>query len=486
LKISIRQIFEELTTISLLANYIHEQIPLEVTAANSAKPTLNDVGNTTDKLSMVSYDGSANTSTDGARNRASNGQRINNFDVSSIQPNSIISNDSASSSTMIERIMKHQLQVVSSTLSSTLSEIITQQLTVLQGQGVTNPSNSAPIDEDNREIQNQWNASKLNGYSFSHPTSSQLPPTATPMENIAEKVVQFPPDHLQRFIDSYGKRTSSSKAHTQNHRSVLADSRASAGFRPSTKELVYPIIGDQASGAYLWDIDGNKYIDLTMGFGVLLFGHNPQFVQESISAQMERGLQIGPQTQLAGKVAQLITELTGTERVAFCNSGTEAVMTAIRLARHTTGRHKIAIFANSYHGHFDGILAQAAAIPGQSIPSTTGVTPLSVSDVLVLEYGEDSALETLRASAAEIAAVLVEPVQSRNLSLQPREFLHHLRQLTAASGITLIFDEVLLGFRIQQGGAQAWFDIKADLVTYGKIIGGGLPIGGSRWSPRVS
>jgi acyl transferase domain-containing protein len=163
LKISIRQIFEELTTISLLANYIHERIPAEVAAANSSKSTtLNAVSNTNDGLSTVRYEGSANTSTNVARNQASNGQGGNCFDAFSPQSNSVISNDSASSSTMIERIMKHQLQVVSNTLSNTLSDIVTQQLTVLQGQGVGNLSNLIPINEGDREFQNQWNDPKLN------------------------------------------------------------------------------------------------------------------------------------------------------------------------------------------------------------------------------------------------------------------------------------------------------------------------------------
>jgi glutamate-1-semialdehyde aminotransferase/surfactin synthase thioesterase subunit len=192
-------------------------------------------------------------------------------------------------------------------------------------------------------------------------------------------------------------------------------------------------------------------------------------LQDAIRRQLERGIQIGPQAELAGEVARLVCAITGVERVAFASSGTEAVMTALRLARARTGRPKIALFAGSYHGSFDGVLG--------AIPLTLGAPPGIAEDVLVLEYGQPSALETLREHASEIAGVLVEPVQGRRPELQPAKFLEQLRELTRACKMALIFDEVLLGFRIHLAGAQAWFGVEADLVTYGKILGGGMPIG---------
>jgi amino acid adenylation domain-containing protein len=476
LKIGIRQIFEELTTISLLANYIHEQLPLErtPTLATTSEPVLAAVSSPSEEFNVANYTPSANAST------KSSGNGLNHSKISSLQQNNIFSTAAApeNSSTTLERIMQNQLQIVSNTLSDTLSNIVAQQLAVLQNQGISNGENPLSINYQDgqarsgapnfNEDQDQTSSLKL---SFS--ATSATPAVVNPEVAVPSPQSTYP----QKFIDLYAERTSGSKAYAQNSRSVLADSRASAGFRPSTKELVYPIIGNRASGAYFWDIDGNKYIDITMGFGVLLFGHNPLFVQDAINTQVERGLQIGPQAELAGEVAQLITELTGTERVAFCNSGTEAVMTSLRLARTATGRHKIALFSDSYHGHFDGILAKSNAIGSGSSPSVAGIPPHMVADVLVLEYGDPASLEILQAQASELAAVLVEPVQSRHPALQPREFLQQLRQLTSASGTALIFDEVLLGFRIHQGGAQAWFDIQADIVTYGKIVGGGLPIG---------
>lgn len=285
--------------------------------------------------------------------------------------------------------------------------------------------------------------------------------------------------HLESLIERFVQRTAKSRAFAETHRPILTDNRASAGFRFSTKEMLYPIVGDRSQGAHLWDIDGNEYIDITMGFGVHLFGHNPPFIHEALESQLRSGLHLGPQSHLAGEVAQMIAGMTGTERVAFCNSGTEAVMTALRLARAATGRRKVAMFAGSYHGHFDGTIgmAQNGNQGPQAVPIAPGTMPGMLEDVLIINYDDPHSLELLRREAADLAAVLVEPVQSRRPDLQPREFLQELRAFTEQTGVILIFDEMITGFRIHPGGAQAWFDIQADLATYGKIVGGGMPIG---------
>lgn len=286
-------------------------------------------------------------------------------------------------------------------------------------------------------------------------------------------------NHLESLIARYTRRTQTSKQLTQKGRSVLADNRASAGFRISIKEMLYPIIADRAKGAYIWDVDDNQYIDISMGFGVNLFGHNVPFITEAIAQQLETGMPLGPQTSLAGQVATMICELTGMERVTFTNSGTEAVMTALRLARTRTGRTKIALFAGSYHGSFDGVLAkmQSDSDGSPAEPMAPGIPQHIVEDLIVLNYGTEEALEWLQKHVHELAAVLVEPVQSRRPDLQPAEFLCQVRRLTQDAGTALIFDEVITGFRIHPGGAQAWFNVRADLALYGKIIGGGLPIG---------
>lgn len=285
--------------------------------------------------------------------------------------------------------------------------------------------------------------------------------------------------YLEQLISRYNKRTQTSKQLTQAHRSVLADVRGSAGFRSAIKEMIYPIIGKQAFGSRMWDVDGNEYIDLTMGFGVNLFGHNPAFIKEALEARLEQGIHIGPQSDLAGEVAELICELTKMERVTFSNTGTEAVMTALRLARAATGRDKIALFSGSYHGHFDGTLvkAQKADVSLRTVPEFPGVPSSIVEDVLVLDYDNPRSLEVINAHRHELAAVLVEPVQNSRPWIQPKVFLQQLRRLTAEAGIALIFDEILTGFRIHLGGAQAWFGVEADIATYGKIVGGGMPIG---------
>lgn len=286
-------------------------------------------------------------------------------------------------------------------------------------------------------------------------------------------------EHLNNLIVEYNKKTPKSKLLTQRYREVLADNRASAGFRLSTKEMIYPIIGTRSEGAYIWDKDNNKYIDFTMGFGTNLFGHTPSFIQNALIEQIGTGFQIGPQTELAGEVAQLMTELTGHERVAFCNSGSEAIMTAIRLARAVTNNNKIVIFHGSYHGVFDGVLARRTSENklAISVPIAAGTPESFVSDVFVLDFGDEESLQVIQEYLGELAAIIVEPVQSRHPELQPKEFLRNLRKMTESAGVALIFDEVITGFRIGSGGAQKYFGVQADLATYGKIVGGGLPIG---------
>ncbi|MEK6278976.1 MAG: aminotransferase class III-fold pyridoxal phosphate-dependent enzyme [Acidobacteriota bacterium] len=285
--------------------------------------------------------------------------------------------------------------------------------------------------------------------------------------------------YLDEFITRYTARTRKSKELTQTYRSVLADTRASAGFRRLWKEIVYPIVGRRSAGSRIWDEDGNEYIDLTMGFGVNLFGHAPTFVTEALQEQLKNGIHIGPQSALAGEVAELISELTGTERVTFCNTGSEAVMAALRLARTVTGRSKVALFAGSYHGIDDEVLVRGLNLDEVSgpVPAALGIPPHKLENVLVLPYDRPQSLAFLESRMPEFAAVLVEPVQSSRPEVQPREFLHELRRLTANGGTALIFDEMITGFRIHPGGAQAWFGVQADLATYGKVVGGGMPIG---------
>ncbi len=285
--------------------------------------------------------------------------------------------------------------------------------------------------------------------------------------------------HLEALIERFVARTSGSKQQTQAHRKQLSDPRTAAGFRLPWKELVYPIVADEARGSKLFDIDGNEWLDISMGFGVTLFGHSPDFITEAISEQLKKGMAIGPQTSLAGEVAELVCKLTGLDRAAFCNTGSEAVLAAIRAARTVNGCDRIAVFSNSYHGMFDEVVVKGITVGGalKSLPVAPGIPRSAVEQVVVLDYGDPNALEIIRSRAHEFAAVLVEPVQSRNPELRPKEFVRELRQLTQSLGIALIFDEMVTGFRMHPGGAQAYYGVQADIATYGKVIGGGMPIG---------
>ncbi|BBN81578.1 hypothetical protein PA25_15630 [Pseudoalteromonas sp. A25] len=283
--------------------------------------------------------------------------------------------------------------------------------------------------------------------------------------------------HQLSLASQYCAKTTSSKVKVSEHRMHLADCRASAGFRLSSKEMLYPVFSKRCAGSRIWDIDDNEYIDITMDFGVNLFGHKSEFITQALYEQIDAGLQLGLASPLACDVAELICELTSLQRATFCNSGTEAVMTAIRLARCVTKRSKIVQFNGAYHGHYDGTLAHPAPQENGVEPMCAGVRQGAIADNLVLDYGSDDALEIIRQNADSIAAVLVEPVQSRHPQLQPWGFLHALRALTQELDIALIFDEMITGFRAHPGGVQAMLGMQADMATYGKIVGGGLPIG---------
>jgi glutamate-1-semialdehyde aminotransferase/malonyl CoA-acyl carrier protein transacylase/acyl carrier protein len=290
-----------------------------------------------------------------------------------------------------------------------------------------------------------------------------------------QEVTQQQQRYIDGLIAKYAAKTPGSKRLTQQGRAQLADPRAVAGFRPQWKEMVYPLITERALGSRLWDVDGNEYIDIVNGYGCIMFGHSPSFVVDAVRDQLERGVAIGPQTPLASEVAALICELTGNERVTFCNTGSEAVMAAIRVARTVTGRDKLVYFTGDYHGTFDEVLIRNT--PRGSAPVAPGIPLANVTNVVVLEYGSDQSLEYLRTHADEIAAVLIEPVQTRHPEVKPFAFIRAVRALTEQTGSAMILDEVVTGFRLAPGGVQEYLGIRADMCTYGKVIGGGHPIG---------
>ncbi len=301
------------------------------------------------------------------------------------------------------------------------------------------------------------------------------PGTKSTVNELSPEKRQFITD----LIAAYETKTRRSKSSTARYRRRLADPRTASGFRPEWKEMVFPLVCDRSKGSRIWDIDGNEYIDLVNGFGQTAFGHAPDFVVRAVKDQADDGFAIGPQTPLAGEVADMIATLTGHERVTFCNTGSEAVMAAMRLARAVTGRDKIVVFSNDYHGQFDEVLVKGRnrADNPTAIPVASGIPAASVSNMIVLRYGAAESLEYIRSNADDIAAVIIEPVQSRHPELRPVEFVRSLRQIATDAEFALVFDEVVTGFRVDPGGMQAIWGIKGDMATYGKVIGGGMPIG---------
>jgi amino acid adenylation domain-containing protein len=287
---------------------------------------------------------------------------------------------------------------------------------------------------------------------------------------------------LDAFVARYVARTGRSRSFAQANRRRMADPRVVTGFHPLWKDLVYPIVAERSWGARIRDLDGNDYIDLLSCFGANLLGYSPPQVVRALHEQLDRGLEVGPQHPLAAEVAELISSMTGMERVAFCNTGSEAVVGALRIARTVTGRWPIAVFTHSYHGLFDEVIVRAAA-DGRGRPAAPGVPPSAVEAVRVLDWASEAALHTLREQAHELAAIVVEPVQNKVPAVQPRAFVQALREIADAGGCALVFDEVVTGFRVRAGGAQEFYGVRADIATYGKVIGGGLPLAAIAGAP---
>jgi len=258
-----------------------------------------------------------------------------------------------------------------------------------------------------------------------------------------------------------------------------------------TVNLPHQIYIDSAEGPYLTDLDGNRYIDLTGGFGPNVLGNKPESVQAAIGAQIEKGWHYGIPNGHQARLAELIKESSAAvDEVMFCNSGSEATMFAFRAARAATGRKTIALFDGSYHGVHDYALVKADSKSDRSAPSSTTLgagIPEEVSKdlMMMLPYRDKNAYELIRKNKDNLALVVIEPVQSSNPRLDNQEFLQGLREVCTECEVLLMFDEVITGFRIEYGGCQEYYDIKADLVTYGKAAGGGLPIGVVAGSKRV-
>jgi amino acid adenylation domain-containing protein len=375
-----------------------------------------------------------------------------------------------------ERLMREQLQ--------TMNQIFAKQLETMSASPTQVSAKSAPAT-----ISIHASARPSVEIPAAAPAASAAPikeefkphgPYKPPQKSMSGALNARQQKCLDALIDRHTKRTHKSKNLTQNDRKYLADPRVVSGFRPQWKELIYPLVVNRSKGSRFWDVDGNEYIDIVNGFGPIMLGHRPDFVERAIEKQLHEGIETGPQTPLAGEVAKLFCEMTGNERMTFCNTGSEAVMAAIRVARTVTGRNKVVFFSGDYHGMFDEVLVKGIKNKLgviQAVPVAPGIPRENVSNMVVLDYGAPESLAWIRQNAKDLAAVLLEPVQSRHPNLQPIEFLKELREITAGSDTALIFDEIVTGFRVHPGGCQSLFGIRADLATYGKVLAGGMPIG---------
>ena len=469
-KVSIRQIFETHTNIAALARYIANTMPKDRHDAMTVQTpaVVPDLSASPEALHSASAGALPNVAIPDLRPPASHTDESSLVALCEQQLH------------VYQQIVSHQLAVCRNGLTTGLTQVsASEQQVSPRGSPFASGTDTIALGNGKSHVA----APEKGKAHAAAPENGKTVNAAVPPWKVAEvRARGLTPQqaaHLEKLTAQYTQRTRGSKALAQRFRRVLSDNRASAGFRYSTKEMLYPIAANRSQGSRIWDVDGNEYIDITMGFGVNLFGHNPEFITHALRNQLDLGIQLGPQAPLAGEAAQLVCELTGMQRAYFCNTGTEAVLTAIRLARAVTGRDKIAIFSGSYHGHSDGVLGEP--VHGndgpQARPLVPGIPAGMLADVMVLQYGEPGSLRIIREHAGELAAVLVEPVQSRRPDFQPKAFLHELRALCTNVDVALMFDEMITGFRVDPGGAQAWFGVRADIATYGKVAGGGLPVG---------
>jgi glutamate-1-semialdehyde 2,1-aminomutase len=287
----------------------------------------------------------------------------------------------------------------------------------------------------------------------------------------------------EEFVRAYTARTPRSRRLWEEARGILPGgvSGNAKFFKP------YPIYIEKASGSKVVDVDGNVYIDLLAGAGSAILGHGPEAVRHALARQIEQAISPVFATELEIRLAQKVTtHMPYMDMVRFVNSGSEATFLLARVARACTGKERIAKFEGNYHGQHDfGLTGAFVAGAGSEhrpdpIPGCAGTERASLNNLLLLPYNDAAALDVVREHADELAAVFIEPVAGFGIGAIPaeRDWLAALRDLTAEKGILLVFDEIVTGFRLGLGGASSWFGVQPDLGAIGKIVGGGLPIGG--------
>ncbi|RMG77192.1 MAG: aminotransferase class III-fold pyridoxal phosphate-dependent enzyme, partial [Bacteroidetes bacterium] len=467
LRLSFRQMFEETPSIDALARYADEVLPPE---AFQPAP-----------------------------------QIIQNAD------NQSFTNKNIPASGITERA----LPALTGTSDSTVAEIIRRQLEVMEQQlaflkngdaganpapGFSTRQAADPLfpTKPDPETKTETNAGEDRTNTQRAGTfSPQKTPRPAPEKNIARPVKGVTPKManyqniqanddlapaqkaaLEKFIAQYVEKTAKSKAQAQRHRARYADPRSVTGFSNKWKEIVYQIAAEEAKGAKIRDVDGNEYVDFVMSYGVALFGHMPDFVQKAVAEQLEKGASLDVLPPKATEIAEMLAEMTGMERVTLANTGTEAVLGAVRAARTWSGKDKIAVFDTDYHGMVGQFMLRGVFLKDRTnvLPAAAGIPRFVVENTLVLDYDDPDVLSKLETEIKDLAAVVIEPVQAQNPHWQHPELIRKIREITARHDVALIFDEIINGFRLDQKGAQAWYGVEADLVAYGKSVSGGLPL----------
>ena len=280
------------------------------------------------------------------------------------------------------------------------------------------------------------------------------------------------------------ERTSTSREVYERSQEVLAQEVVSTVVMP------YPLYIESARGSRVTDVDGNDYIDLTMGYGPHVLGHAPDPIIDAVKESVDGGLHWALRNPYQEQLARLLVEAAPcAEKAVFCNSGTEATMYAIRAARAYTGKSKIAMFDGSYHGAHDYVLVEADKDSPRdrpvSKPRGAGIPGETQSTVVMLPYRDRTAFDIIRENKDDLAVVMIEPAQSSNPRVDCGDFLQELREVCRESGVLFLMDEVITGFRLAYGGGQEFFDVTPDLATYGKALGGGMHIGAIAGSDEI-
>jgi glutamate-1-semialdehyde aminotransferase len=381
---------------------------------------------------------------------------------------------SSTQSSEIASLMQSQLQIMQMQLQALSGSQVAQSAAApltsvapTQVNSTQDPSAGKPSDQKENCPDSDIQLSSVTKNAMRMPRISR--------ETIGMNLTVAQQKWVDELMQTFQEKFAKSKEITQEHRKYFSDPRSVSGFNPAWKEIVFPMVIEKSKGSKIWDVSGNEFIDIVNGFGPILFGHRPGFIMDAVKSQFESGIETGPQHPLAGEVAKLVCEMTQNERCAYANTGSEAMACALRMVRTATGKDTVIMFEGSYHGIFDEMVARPGA-NYKGMPLAPGIPRSAMENVRVLPWGDPDSIDVIR-SMEDVGAVIVETVQSRNPIIQDADYIKQIRAAADEIDACLIFDEVVTGFRVAAGGIQERFGVRADMVTYGKILGGGFPIG---------